>query len=168
VAAVDYAWPWRAIIADFKFHGDFALARSLAALLLQVPQARALLAQCDALVPMPLSAPRLRARGFDQTLLLARALAAQVPIALLPHAVLRQHSAQAQHQLSRARRLRQLRAAFSVAAGQQARIAARSVLLLDDVMTTGASLYALADCLRQAGAAQVHALVLARTSPPAD
>jgi len=163
VAVLDYAWPWRAVLAEFKFRGDAALAHSLAALLLQSPPAQALLAQCDALVPMPLSVQRLRERGFHQTLHLARALERQTPIAVWAHAVQRRHTAQAQHTLTRAQRLRQLRTVFTVAASQQAPIVGRTLLLLDDVMTTGASLCALARCLRQAGAAAVHALVLART-----
>lgn len=163
LAAVDYAYPWHTVIGDFKFRGDIGLARSLAGLLLQSPQVGAQLARCDALLPMPLSPQRLRERGFHQTLLLARALARQQPVHVLAQAVRRRHSTQPQHDLPRAQRLRQLRSAFEIAPGQHQRIEGRRLLLLDDVMTTGASLHALARCLRQAGAAEVGALVLART-----
>lgn len=164
LAAVDYAYPWRTVIGDFKFRGDIGLARSLAGLLRQSPQVCAQLAECDALLPMPLSPQRLRERGFHQTLLLARALSRQQPVTVLAQAVRRHHTSQPQHDLPRAQRLRQLRSAFEVAPGQQQRIEGRRLLLLDDVMTTGASLHALARCLRRAGAAEVSALVLARTS----
>lgn len=163
LAALDYAYPWQTVIGDFKFRGDTGLARSLAALLLELPQVREQLEQCDLLLPMPLSPQRLRERGFHQTLVLARALAAQAPGKLRHQAVQRAHTAQAQHDLSRALRLRQLRTVFSVPPAQLAHVRDRKVLLIDDVMTTGASLHALATCLRRAGAAQVSALVLART-----
>lgn len=163
LAAVDYAYPWHRVIADFKFRGDTGLARSLAALMLQSPQACEQLARCDALVPMPLSPQRLCERGFHQTLLLARALARQQPVQILAAAAERRHTGTPQHDLARAQRLRQLRTAFAVAPDQRSRIEGRRLLLLDDVMTTGASLHALAQCLRRAGAAEVGALVLART-----
>lgn len=163
LAAVDYAYPWHTVIGDFKFRSDTGLARSLAALLLRSPQAHARLAACDALVPMPLSAQRLRERGFHQTLLLARAVARLHPVPVLALAVQRRHTAQPQHDLPRAQRLRQLHAAFELAPGQRRHIEGRRLLLLDDVMTTGASLHALARCLQRAGAAEVGALVLART-----
>ncbi len=163
VAAVDYAYPWQAVIGDFKFRGDTGLAASLSALLLQSAAACAQLAACDALVPMPLSPQRLRERGFHQTLLLARALARHQPVTVLARAVERRHTDVPQHDLGRAQRLRQLRSAFHVVPAQRECIAGRRLLLLDDVMTTGASLHALARCLRRAGAAEVSALVLART-----
>lgn len=160
IAVLDYAYPWRQVIADFKFHADLGLARSLGALLAFHAAALQMLQECDALLPVPASPQRLRERGFDHTLLLARALR---PPALWHRAVLRRHTAQAQHELPRAQRLRQLRHAFSVAPGWHERVAARKLVLLDDVMTTGATLDALAGCLLRAGAASVSALVLART-----
>jgi ComF family protein len=163
LAAVDYAYPWHAVIGDFKFRADTGLARPLAGLMDWMPGVDEALAWCDALLPMPLSDTRLRERGFHQTLLLARALARGRAALVPPRAIRRSHTATAQHDLPRSQRLRQLRSAFAVAPGQQALIAGRRLLLLDDVMTTGASLHALAHCLRRAGAAGVGALVLART-----
>lgn len=113
---------------------------------------------------MPLSAQRLRERGFHQALVLARALSGPSTCGKLRHqAVQRTHTAQAQHDLPRALRLRQLRGVFAVPPAQLPHVRGRKVLLIDDVMTTGASLHALATCLRRAGAAEVSALVLART-----
>jgi ComF family protein len=169
LAALDYAYPWQTVIGDFKFRGDTGLARGLAALLLQLPQARRQLERCELLLPMPLSPQRLRERGFHQTLLLARALAdqagaaAQAPGKLRPQAVQRTHTALAQHDLPRAARLRQLGKVFSVPTSQLRHVHGRRVLIIDDVMTTGASLHALAACLRRSGATDVSAMVLART-----
>ena len=77
--------------------------------------------------------------------------------------LLRTHDTPAQSGLDRARRLRNLARAFAVEPLCAAQLAGRQVLLVDDVMTTGATLQAAAAVLRQAGAARVTALVLART-----
>ena len=170
MATVDYAYPWRDLMADFKFQGNTALARHFAQLMLQRPEARELLQQCHCLLPVPLSNTRLRQRGFDQTRLLAQALAQSVPPQRLLSAVIeRRHTEQAQHELGRQQRLRQLQSVFQMHPNVNqwaSHVRGRHVLLLDDVMTTGATLNALASTLRTAGAAQVSALVFARTPPP--
>lgn len=162
-AAVDYAYPWREVLARFKFQGDIGLARSLAQLLLQAPGSAQALAHADWLLPVPIAAARLRERGFHQTLLLAQALA---PDKTLGQALLRRPGAGVQHLRSRAQRLTRLRGAFAVAPAQAWQLRQRHLLLVDDVMTTGATLDAAADCLLRAGAASVSALVLARTPAP--
>lgn len=165
VAAVDYAYPWQQLIGDFKFRADIGLARSLGRLLAEHAPAQPLLQSCDALIPVPSSARRLRERGFDHTLLLARALSRQLPLSLeiRSHAVQRQHTDMPQHVLSRHQRLRQLRGVFQVPPAHAEAIKSQHLLLFDDVMTTGATLNALAGSLLQAGAASVSALVIART-----
>ncbi|MCL4771766.1 MAG: ComF family protein, partial [Burkholderiaceae bacterium] len=106
---------------------------------------------------------RLRERGFNQALLLARILAPAKTDATL---LLRLHDTQAQSNLGRAQRLRNLQGALAVDPLRAAALQGRSVLLVDDVMTTGATLQAAALALRQAGARTVSALVFARTPPP--
>ncbi len=160
VAAVDYAWPWADIIAQFKFHGDPGWAATLASLMAHTPWAEPLLDAADLLVPVPLSPQRLRERGYHQALLLARALAPQKTHA---HLLQRVHDTPAQSGLGRKDRLRNLAGAMQVAAQHAGQIQGRHVLLVDDVMTTGATLHTAALALRQAGAAKVSALVLART-----
>ena len=166
IAVLDYAYPWQEVIGRYKFQSDLGLVRSLSRLLAENAEVQHLLHNCDALLPVPASDTRLRERGFDHTRLLAASLLAQSDSALplLTHAVQRQHIAQSQHASTRAQRLRQLRGAFSLLPGQQAVIEGRHLMLLDDVMTTGATLNALADCLLRAGAASVSAVVLARTA----
>jgi len=118
------------------------------------------LERCHVVVPMPLSAQRLRERGFNQALELARRLApGRTEAALL----LRIRDTPAQASLKRAERLRNVQGAFAVDPLRRARLSGQDVVLVDDVMTSGASVCAAAAVLRQAGAARVTALVFART-----
>ena len=159
-AAVDYGYPWSGALAEFKFHGDPGWAGALATLLCSTPWVEPALEAADLVLPIPLAPRRLRERGFNQSLLLARALAAHKADAGL---LLRVRDTEAQSGLARAARLRNLRTAFAVEPMHAARLAGRRVMLVDDVMTTGATLQAAAAVLRQAGAARVEAVVLART-----
>lgn len=161
LAAVDYAYPWDQALAEFKFGGDPGWAAALAGVLQRAPQVGAVLAAADRVLPMPLSAQRLCARGFNQSLLLARCLARAKTDA---HSLLRLHASEAQSRLARAQRLRNLRGAFAVAADRAGALRGRRLVLVDDVMTTGASAHAATLALRAAGAAQVTVLVLARTA----
>lgn len=162
-AAVDYAYPWNTVLAAFKFEGDPGLAASLAGLLARSDAAHTLRNACDWVVPVPLSAERLRERGFHQTALLARAWAGPQS---QPQALLRLHDAPAQVGLGRRARLRNLRGAFALEPAWAHHVQGRRMLLLDDVMTTGATLEAAAEVLLQAGAQQVTAVVVARTPAP--
>ena len=133
----------------------------------QLPLA-ALAQQADVLLPIPPAPERARQRGFHHTLLLARALAMDMHLPINTTSLLRLPEMPGQHQALRKRpeRLRAMRGAFVMAPGQEAALQGRRVLLLDDVMTTGATLNSAAQTLRQAGAAQVSAVVLARTAAP--
>ena len=124
----------------------------------------AIAAQADLLLPIPPAPERARQRGFHHALLLAQALRMGLPIT--PHALLRLPEALGQHQALRKKqdRLRAMRGAFVLAPAQQAALQGQRVLLLDDVMTTGATLHSAAHTLLRAGAAQVSGVVLARTA----
>lgn len=162
-AAVDYGYPWAGAIAEFKFRGDPGWAGALATLLRSTPWVEPTLDAADLVLPIPLAPQRLRERGFNQALQLARALAApKVDAAVL----LRLRHTAPQSGLGRAARLRNLQGSFAVEPLHADRLRERRVVLVDDVMTTGATLQAAAAVLRQAGAARVDAVVLART--PAD
>lgn len=165
VAAVDYGPPWAGVLTEFKFHGDPSWAAALALLLRSTPWAEPAIDSANKLVPMPLSRQRLQERGFNQALLLARQLAPSKTDATLLLRV--QHTA-AQSSLGRAQRLQNLQGAFAVEPGRAAALRGQRVLLVDDVMTTGASLYSAAAVLRAAGAAHVSAVVVARTPAPGD
>lgn len=160
LAAVRYGYPWADVLTQFKFQGQPGWAASLATLVRSTPWVEPALDAADAVVPLPLSPQRLRARGFNQSLLLAGALS---PAKTDAHLLLRLTDTPPQHALPRAERLRNLRGAFAVEPLRAAELAGKRVVLVDDVMTTGATLFTAAAALKVAGAAHVTGLVLART-----
>jgi len=160
LAAVTYAFPWGQLITRYKFGARPGWSAALALLLRSAPWVEPALEQADLLLPMPLSRQRLQERGFNQALELARHLApAKADSGLL----LRIRHTPPQSSLKRAERLHNVRAAFAVDPLRSAELRDKRVVLLDDVMTSGASLFAAAQTLRQAGAAHITGLVLART-----
>lgn len=163
LAAVPYAYPWSGLVARFKFQAEPGWAATLAGLMRAVPGATEEIAAADLVVPMPLAATRLAERGFNQALELARQLGAG---RVQPRLLLRLRETAAQATLDRAARRANVRGAFGVEPLRQQEVRGKAVLLVDDVMTSGASLHAAAAALRQAGALRVAALVLARTDEP--
>ena len=159
LAAVSYAYPWSKLVLEFKFAQHPGWARSMALLMRSAPWVEPALERADLLLPMPLSRERLQERGFNQALLLAQAL---VPSKTQAHVLLRVRHTPPQSSLSRAARLDNVRHAFAMEPLHSAAVAGKRVVLVDDVMTSGASLTAAAQCLRQAGAAHITALVFAR------
>jgi ComF family protein len=159
-AAVSYGYPWSGLVGRFKFGGEPGWADTFAALLLRDAAARSLVADARWLVPMPLSRQRLASRGFNQAHELARRLA---PAKADPALAVRLVDTPAQVALDLPARQANVRGAFALEPARAADVRGQTVLLVDDVMTTGASLFALAQVMREAGAASVSALVLART-----
>jgi ComF family protein len=164
-AAVAYAYPWSGLVGRFKFSGEPGWAQVLAERMLAVAGVREELARADLVLPMPLAPRRLAERGFNQALLLARQLAPARTEALL---LLRLRETGSQTALDRKARRANVRDAFGIEPLQYGELAGRSVVLVDDVMTSGASLHAAASALRGAGAARVAAVVLARTGDATD
>ena len=160
LAAVTYAYPWSGLVADFKFRQHPGWAHSFAQLLRATPWVEPALDAADMLIPMPLSRQRLQERGYNQSRVLACALDRTK---LVDGVLLRVLDTPAQRTLPRSERLRAVQHAFAVDPLQVGRLAQRRIVLLDDVMTSGASLHAAARVLRAAGAVHVTALVLART-----
>jgi ComF family protein len=160
VAAVAYAFPWSGLIARYKFSGNPGWASTFALLIRSTPWAEPALDRADVLVPMPLSKQRLQARGYNQALLLARALQPDKTDARL---LLRIKDTPAQSTLDRKQRLLSVQGAFAVDPLLVERVSGKRIVLLDDVMTSGASIYAAAQALRAAGAAHMTGMVIART-----
>ena len=160
LAALRYSYPWSDLIGRFKFGGDPSWATSLAALLRQTPGVAQALAQADVVLAMPLHPKRLQLRGYNQAQLLAQALTGG---ACPSQWLLRVRDTPSQSGLGRRARQRNLQGAFSVEPLVAHQLVGRRLVLVDDVMTTGASLHAGAGALRLAGAAHITALVVART-----
>ena len=159
LAAVTYQYPWSALVLEFKFRERPAWARSFATLLRSTPWVEPALEQAHLVLPMPLSAQRLRQRGFNQALELARQLA---PGKTDHGLLLRIRDTPAQSALDRKQRLRNVLHAFAVEPLRAAALAGTRVVLVDDVMTSGASLHAAAATLRSAGVSHITGIVLAR------
>lgn len=155
-AAFRYAAPLDRLLPRFKFHKDLAAGRLLAE---AMARRFAALEPPEVLLPIPLHLERLRRRGYDQALELARPLARALRLPLRTDLLRRQRPTQAQSELDAAQRRRNLRGAFAV---QDGRPLPSHVVLVDDVMTTGATLHAAARALRRAGVARVEAWVCAR------
>lgn len=163
-AAVDYGYPWSMLLAQFKFQQDPGAAHALAQLLIRAPGVAAALASATLIVPIPLSRERLRERGFNQAALLAQVLARLAPAPdCATGLLLRAHHTPPQSGLLRSQRLGNLHGAFQVPPARVAQITGQRVVLIDDIMTTGATLDAAAQALRAAGAIHICAMVVART-----
>ena len=160
IAAVDYDYPWAGLLADFKFHSDPSWAAPLAGLLSSTPWAEPAIEAADWLVPIPLTRERLGERGFNQAERIAHALSSSKTRSDLLQRV---RATPDQHALGRVERLANLRSAFAMDPQHAPALAGSTVLLVDDVMTTGATLHTAAQVLRRAGAAHVNALVIARS-----
>lgn len=157
-AVFDYAFPLDRLLPRLKFHRDFAAGRVLARCM---AERLASLPRPDALIPIPLHRARLRGRGYDQALELVRPLSRALGIPLFEQALARRKSTRAQSRLDADARQRNLRDAFHVDVG--IRLPAH-VALVDDVMTTGATLHAAARVLHRAGVQRVDAWVCARVA----
>jgi ComF family protein len=163
-AGVAYGYPWAQLLARYKFQDDPGWAALFAGLLRSQPGVQDELDQADAVVPMPLAPARLAQRGFNQAQELARRLA---PGKADAHLLLRVRDTPPQVALGRTAREANVRGAFAPEPGRQRELHGKRVVLVDDVMTSGASLHAAAGALRAAGAVRVSALVAARTDVPA-
>lgn len=156
VAPFLYAAPLDRWLPRFKFHRDFAAGRLLSQLMLETCVAAP---RPAALVPVPLHRARLRQRGYDQALELAKPLARALGLPLRIDLLLRRRATAPQSELHAGERRRNLRDAFAAGGGVEM---PAHVALVDDVMTTGATLQAAAEALRRAGVARIDAWVCAR------
>ena len=161
-SAVAYTEPWRGLIIDFKFHENPGLAKFLARVILNNPQARGLVQAADALVPVPVHKDKLRQRGFNPGLCLARALAKD---RCLDDALVKWRQTRAQSGLDHAQRLSNLSHAITANPSMTRQLKSRHVVLVDDVMTTGSTLQTCAQALFDAGVQRVSCVVLARAEP---
>lgn len=160
LAAVTYGYPWSALVGRFKFGGEAGWSHTFAALLARDPAVRQEIGIARWVIPMPLSRERLMHRGFNQAHELSRRLA---PAKADPRIALRVRDTASQANLDHADRQANVRRAFAIEPARADALRGHAVLLVDDVMTTGASLGALAQVFRDAGVSRVAAVVFART-----
>lgn len=163
-APLRYAWPLDGLVTRFKFGGDLAAGHSLARLFLERLQADGV-GTPALLVPVPLHRERLRARGYDQALELARDIAAGLDgVSLRSDLLRRVRATGAQTALDAAGRRRNVHGAFAIDTRALQRLGDRRppVALLDDVMTTGSTLGECARVLAGAGFRHVEAWAVAR------
>jgi ComF family protein len=158
VAAFGYQFPLDKLIQALKYRERLILVNFLAEALIQRIPAKA-----DCIVALPLHPIRLRERGFNQSSLLAHRISRRLGIPLLGNACERVRNTPPQTSLPWKARDKNMRQAF--ACKPEAGVRAKHVAIVDDVMTTGASIGELARALKQAGANEVSAWVVARTLP---
>ena len=163
-AVSTYQGPLRSYIHALKYDGNTRLAQSLGSLLAGAYATSGI--RADALVPVPLHSERERQRGYNHAALLARACASQVGVPLIEQMLVRHRATLSQVGLQRWERQQNVQGAFSCSPAYTAgQLRGRTLLLIDDVSTTAATLEACAEPLFAAGAAAVFGLVLARPVP---
>jgi ComF family protein len=158
VSAFQYAFPLDRLLQSYKFNANLALTDLFADALAARLCDRGNLP--DLVVPLPLARKRLAERGFNQSAQLGKAVARRLSLPFEPHGLLRVRETAPQAGLSRAERLKNVKGAF----GCERSLTGRRVALIDDVMTTGATLSDAARALKKQGAAQVEAWVIARVT----
>lgn len=150
--ACHYQYPIDRIIQQFKYEQKLEYERLLAGLLLQLK-----LPKIQAIVPMPISTDRLIERGYNQSLLLAKTLSQHLNVPIWqPVQRLAQHS---QKGLTRLERLDHIEQQFIACPPNKIRY--RNVMIVDDVVTTGSSIHALSEILKQLGCQKIYAICLA-------
>lgn len=159
-AAVHYKETARMLVHRLKFHDRPEVAALLVSYMMRA--GADLLAENPIIVPVPLHFSRLLRRRYNQSAELARRLAKTTQCAYNPRLLRRVKRTSPQVGLTRVMRRDNLRGAFSVATDSKNDIKNKKVLLIDDVMTTGATVEACATVLRRAGAAKVDVLTFAR------
>ena len=157
-AVFGYAFPLDKLIHAMKYGEQLALAHAFAEKLERRIDKNSL---PDCVIPMPLHPAKLRERGFNQSQLLAARITRELGLELLPHACRRVRDTPPQSALPWKERKKNMRDAFCC----DADLTGRRVALVDDVLTTGASLNALAEAVQKRGAVEISAWVVARTLP---
>ncbi|MGH6836806.1 MAG: ComF family protein [Methylocella sp.] len=152
--------PVRQLVHRLKYSDRMELAKPLGAWMARA--GNELLADADLLVPVPLHRRRLVARRFNQANSLAQAISAQCGVPVDPFALARVKATPSQVGLSRTQRALNMQGAFRVTEGLEAKVEGRAIVLVDDVMTSGATANAASRALLRGGAKRVDVLVFAR------
>lgn len=163
IVGCDYVKPADQLVRQLKFRHRLAHAHALARLLRHAALAQRPARLPDVLVPVPLGNKRLIKRGFNQSAEIARPLGKMLGIPVLVQAAVRIRDTDAQSLLAQQARSTNLKHAFEVSPALAHQLQGAHVGIVDDVMTTGATLDALATVLKEYGAAKVTCLAATRT-----
>jgi len=155
IAALDYTFPVDKLIQAYKYHHQLALARLFGTLLSQAARQQA---RPDLLLPMPLHPTRLRERGFNQAHEIAKRIGKTLNLPALPNLARRIVNTTSQATLDWDARKKNMRGAFAC----DTALAGQHIALVDDVMTSGATLNELSKTLKRAGAGEISVWVVAR------
>ncbi|MBU0634951.1 MAG: ComF family protein [Candidatus Omnitrophica bacterium] len=150
----------KTIIHALKYGKKIRLAEQVSALMSAFCHDFLNLKEVDLIVPVPLHKRRFKERGFNQSQLLAESLARRLCLTTCKQVLLRRKNTRSQTRLDRRQRLDNVNNAFTCKNAQL--ISGKSILLVDDIFTTGSTLDACAHVLKKAGAKNVYALTLAR------
>ena len=159
-AVAEYDGTASALVHRLKYGDRLELARALGRMMARA--GAELLGEADVIVPVPLHRWRLWRRRFNQAMALARVVSAESGVPCDPFLLARIKHTRRQVGLTKAQRQENLQGAFRVPAEARARLKGKRVLLIDDVLTTGATANAAARALLQGGAASVDVLAFAR------
>jgi ComF family protein len=154
-----YVPPFDKLVQAFKYSGKTKVGEVLGLALVALVQQDEVLKAADAVCPIPLHPARLRERGFNQSLLLAAAMSMSTRIPLVESLTRTRYTPTQTTKTSPEKRLKNVKGAFQIRPG--AGIAGKTVLLVDDVMTTGATLDQAAQALLKGGATSVLGAVVA-------
>ena len=163
--ACDYSAPLDQLILSLKFGHRLALAPMMARLMAQSIQAAPNTSWPDVIIPVPLSKERLAQRGFNQALEICKPLAKIIKLPYQARLLMRVRDTQQQTQLHPNQRHKNIKYAFSPNERYEDKIRGLHIGVVDDVITTGATLHEVAACLKRHGAARVTNYVFARTPP---
>lgn len=158
--ACAYEGTIKEIIHSFKYRHKIKLGKLLSELMLNfIQEYRLPLTQCDYIIPIPLSLTRLREREFNQAQIIAADISRALKIPLLSNALIRGRHSRPQAELSREERLNNLKGAFAIKDKEE--LNGKDILLIDDVLTTGATASEAAGVLKKAGANSVSVFTAA-------
>jgi len=158
-SVVPHEGMFRELIYDLKYNGRKDLAEPIGYLMACRLKKLGFIEKIRAVVPVPLYFSRQSERGYNQSLLLAKVVAEELGKPLWADALAREHFHHPQMVLSREERMKNIKGAFKYS--QEKKMSGSTILLVDDIITTGATLLACADVLRQAGAAEVYGVTWA-------
>jgi ComF family protein len=153
--------PIRTALHKLKYYRDFSMGDALA--LQMADFVRGLNWQADMLIPIPLGRQRMKERGYNQSAMIAEPLAMTLGIEFAPKTLLRLKETRSQVGLSKQQRQLNVLGAF-----QATGVNGKTIIVLDDVSTTGSTLSSSAEALLSAGAKDVYALTVARALPHHD